>query len=100
MTPGARRILQEMTNGSDLIREGIHAYCGDRRVASRCVTELVWISAISEVAPSESGAKYYSISSMGERYLRRPELEQEYVTWVRCQKGSFTIKNDRIVPIK
>jgi hypothetical protein len=102
MTPGARRILQELAADEhrDLIREGISAYCGARRVASRTVTALIWAAAICEVAPSNGpGAKYYAITEMGRRYLRRPELEQEYYDAVRLRKGSFTIKDDRIVPL-
>jgi hypothetical protein len=101
MTPAARRILEDLVAGHDLIREGIHAYCGMRRVASRTVTALVWAAAIHEVAPSNGpGAKYYTITDMGRRYLRRPELEQEYYEAVRLQKGPFTIKDDRIVPLE
>jgi hypothetical protein len=102
MTPAAKRILDDLVAGHDLIREGIHAYCGPRRVASRTVTALVWAAAIREVAPSDGpGSRYYEIAPMGRRYLRRPELEQEYYEAVRLQKGPFTIdENDRIVPLK
>lgn len=99
MTPSARRILQDMERGSDLIREGIIAYCGERRVASRAVSELVWSSAIREVFPSDGPARYYELSDMGRRYLRRPELEQEYYDWITSLRGPFTIKDDRIVPL-
>jgi hypothetical protein len=100
MTPGARRILEELAadESCDLIREGIHAYCGRRRVASRTVTALVWSAAIREVAPSNGpGAKYYAITEMGQRYLRRPELEREYYDAIRLRKGNFTIKDDHLV---
>lgn len=102
MTPAARKILQDMVGGADLIRDGISAYCGDRAVASRTVTALVWSSAIHEVAPSDGpGARYYEITDMGRRYLRRPELEQEYYEWVSLRRGSFTINaNDQIVPLE
>lgn len=98
MTPAARRILEDMKAGSDLIREGIHAYCGQRRVASRTVSALVWSSAI-KTETREPGCKYYSLTEMGECYLRRPELEQEYLDWVRMRKGSCTIRDDQIVPL-
>jgi hypothetical protein len=98
MTPAGRCILDDLVAGHDLIREGIHAYCGTRRVASRTVTALIWAAAIHEVAPSNGpGAKYYTITPMGRRYLRRPELEQEYYKALRLQKGPFTIKDDKIV---
>lgn len=100
MTPAARKILEDMAAGADLIREGIQAYCGDRRVASRTITALVWAAAIREIAPSAGpGARYYAITEMGHRYLRRPELEQEYYEWMRLQRGPFTIRDDRIVPL-
>jgi hypothetical protein len=100
MTPGAKHILQELaaSHHCDLIREGLDAYCGLRRIASRTVTDLVWSAAIREIAPSIGpGAKYYAITEMGRRYLRRPELEQEYFDAIRLRKGKFTIRNDHIV---
>lgn len=102
MTPGARRILEDLAadENCDLLREGIRAYCGNRPVASRCVTELVWAAAIHSVSPQEgSGARYYAITSMGRCYLRRPELEQEYYEAVRVRGNRFTIKDDRIAPL-
>jgi hypothetical protein len=97
VTPAALRILKELDAGADLIRDGIHAYCGDRQVASRVVSELILCAGIRESVP---GMKYYDITEMGRRFIRRPELANEYVTWVRCGRGPFTIKDDRIVPLK
>lgn len=103
MTPAARRILEELAadEDCDLVREGIRAYCGSRPVASRAVTELVWAAAIHSIHPDDgSAAKYYGITDMGRRYLRRPELEREYYEWIKLRRGPFTIdKNDRIVPL-
>lgn len=99
MTPGARKVLQELAdNCCDLVREGIQAYCGQRRTTSRVVSELVGCSAVRPLIPGqERGAVYYTISNMGRAYLRRPELEEEYRSAVMLRKGPFTIMNDRIV---
>lgn len=99
MTPAARRCLQELAadQDCDLTQNGICAYCGTRPVASRVVTELRWSAAVK---PIWEGARTYAITEMGRRYLRRPELEQEYYAAVRDQRGAFTIdENDRIVPL-
>lgn len=102
LSRGAMRILKELADDEDcdLISEGIVAYCGSRPVAARVVHELVWSSAVEAVAPSERGARYYMISNMGRCYLRRPELADEYREWIMCRRGSFTVKDDRIVPLK
>lgn len=103
MSPAARRILEELAADEhrDLIRDGIHAYCGPRPVASRTVSELVWCSAVQPVVPSDGpGARYYAITEMGRAFLRRPELEEEYRVAVMCGKGPFTIEDDRIAPLK
>jgi hypothetical protein len=101
VTPAGRKILEDLVAGADLVRDGIHAYCGSRCVASRTVSALAWSAAIREVAPSNGpGARYYTITEMGRRYLRRPELEQEYHEWVRLRRGSFTIQDDRIVALE
>lgn len=102
LSPGAMRILYELDvdEHCDLVREGIHAYCGRRRVASRTVSELCWSAAVHSIIPDqEKGAKYYTITDMGRAYLRRPQLADEYRTWVMCGRGSFTVKNDRIVRV-
>lgn len=98
MTPAARRILEELAadDRRDLVRDGIEAYCGTRRVASRVVTELLWAAAIKEIW---AGGKCYQITEMGRRYLRRPELEQEYYDAIRCGDGNFTIRDDKLVRI-
>jgi hypothetical protein len=97
MTPGALRILNEMAAGADLVRDGIYAYCGDRPVASRCVTELVWAAAVK---PIWDGDTAYQITEMGEHIRKRPALEQEYYDWIRRQQGPcYVDSSHRLRPL-
>ena len=100
MTPAARRTLEELASDEkcDLIRDGLHAYCGRRKVSTKTVSNLIRAVAIREVAPSCGGsARYYEITEMGRSYLRRPDLEWEYYDAILSRKGPFTVKDDRLV---
>ena len=99
MTPGARRVLQELSNDEDcdLIQEGRLAYCGYRPTTPRIVYELLGCMAISISWKEGTNATYYHINDTGRALLRRPELEREIA--VALGKGPFSIIDDQIVYI-
>jgi hypothetical protein len=112
MTPACLSILQAMADAqrrldaeeptepeeeSELVCEGIYCYLGTRRVHRKTVRALLDATAISDVSDSGEGLQRFAINSTGEAILRRPELAHEVWAHIYGQKGSFTIKNDRIV---
>ena len=100
MTPAARRVLQKMADDEkcDLVRDGFSAWCGSTQTTAAVINQLLRCMAIS-VSWKEGRATYYQINTTGRSILRRPELEQEVISLVFGQKGAFTIRDDRIVPL-
>jgi len=97
MTPGARLVLQELTDDddSDLVVSGREVYCGDRPTTRRVVNELLGCLAISVSWKETETSIYYAINSTGRSLLRRPELETEIAAAIG--KGNFSIIDDKIV---
>lgn len=101
MTPGARRVLQELADDEacDLLRDGGTVYCGNRQTTTKIVDELLGLLAISILYRDgfETPTTYYGINSTGRALLRRPELEQELLTVIYSkQRKPFQIIDDRI----
>ncbi len=97
MTPGARKVLQEMVDDdeNDLVVSGRLAYCGNRATTRRVVNELLGCMAISVSWKESETSIYYAINETGRALLRRPELETEIA--VALGKGAFSIIDDKIV---
>ena len=100
MTPGARRVLQELADDEhcDLVAEGIQVWCGQRQTTRRVLNQLLWCVAIS-ISWSEGKATYYCINDTGRAILRRPELEDEIHRTLLSGNGAFTIRDDALVPL-
>jgi hypothetical protein len=102
MTPGAKRVLEDLRDieDCDLCAEGIYVYCGDRQTTHKVLRELLWLMAV-RVTWNEGRSMYYGINETGEALLRRPELEQELKAAIgasaRKKTGPFSIINDHIV---
>ncbi len=100
MTPGARRVLDELANDGDidLVEECNVAFCGNRQTTTRVVRELLSIMAISITSGNglREDLTRYGISSIGQAMRRRPALEQEIQQAVYGNKGPFSIIDDRI----
>ena len=108
MTPGAKRVLEDLVadEDCDLAQEGLAVYCGTRRTNVRVLKELLELVAVSITFGSgngllkEKGPTYFGINDTGRALLRRPELEDElrralYAT----PRRPFSIRNDRIILI-
>jgi len=101
MNPGARRVLEDLAANEDcdLVQEGRHVYCGNRRTTGRVVNELLGIMAISILSKDGSRAAFtiYGINDIGRAVLRRPELEAELMKEIYSKKRRpFQVVNDRI----
>lgn len=101
MTPGAKRVLQELAGDEecDLVQEGRAVYCGNRQTTSRVVNELLNILALSITSADGFQRKttYYGINDIGRAILRRPELEIEIQRVMYAEERKpFSIVNDRI----
>lgn len=97
MTPGARRVLQELSDDEDcdLVTSGRLAYCGNRATTRRVVNELLGCMAISVSWKETETSVYYCINDTGRALLRRPELETEIAAAIG--RGPFSIIADKIV---
>lgn len=97
MTPGARRVLQDMVDDEDkdLVVSGRLAYCGNRATTRRVVNELLTCMAISVSWKETETSIYYCINETGRALLRRPELEAEIAA--SMGKGPISIIDDRVV---
>jgi hypothetical protein len=101
MTPGARRVLQELADDddTDIVCEGWKVYIGNRQTTHRVVKELIHLMAISVTSHDGfvTGMTYMNINSTGHALLRRPELEGELVAVLaQTTIRPFQIKNDRV----
>lgn len=99
MTPGARRVLQDMIEDDecDLVVSGRLSYCGYRATTRRVVNELLGFMAISVSWQETESSIYYCVNDTGRAIIRRPDLANEVKAAVLGGKGAFTIKNDKIV---
>lgn len=102
MTPGARRVLEELAAGDDidLAQEGMFAYCGNRPTTARVVNELLGLMAISVIYRDGFKTTFttYGINDIGRAILRRPELEAELQEAIFARRSKpFQVVNDRIV---
>ncbi len=101
MTPGARRVLEELAadEDCDLAQEGRVVYCGTRQTTVRVVNELLEMLAISILYRDgfKTAFTTYGINDIGRSLLRRPELEDELRKAVYAKKRRpFSVKDDRI----
>lgn len=99
MTPGARKVLQELADDDDcdLVHSGRSSYCGNRPTTKRVINELLGCMAISVTWKETETSIYYGINDTGRSILRRPELEREI--YASIGGGPITIINDKIVRI-
>ncbi len=99
MTPGAKRVLDELAADEDidLVQEGRYIYCGNRQTTASVVNELLSMLAISITSHDgfQTKTTYYGISDIGRSILRRPELEHELYASLPTGRA-ITIINDRI----
>ena len=101
MTPGARRVLEELAADEecDLVQEGRTVYCGSRQTTSRVVNELLNLMALSITSADGFQQKitYYGINDIGHAILRRPELETEIRRAIYAkERKPFSIVGDKI----
>lgn len=101
MTPGAKRVLEDLAKDDDcdLIQEGRHVYCGNRPTTPRVINELLSMMAVSILYTDGFKTKVtnYGINGTGRAILRRPELEDEIQRQIFSRDHRpFQIVNDRI----
>jgi len=101
MTPGARRVLEELAadEDCDLVQEGRQVYCGNRKTTARVVNELLGLIAISILSQDgfRTAFTIYGINDIGRALLRRPALEVELTREVyRKKRRPFQISDDKI----
>lgn len=72
-------------------------WLGDRRIHPGSVRRLLTLTAIRDVSDT-TGCQRYVINDMGRSILRRPAIIQELSAALRAG-GSYTIREDRIVPL-
>lgn len=101
MTPGARRVLDELAadEDCDLVQEGRVVYCGHRQTTCRVINELLGVMAITILSKDgfRSAFTIYGINDIGRSLLRRPELENELMKEIYSKKRlPFQVVDDRI----
>lgn len=99
MTPAATRLLTAMRDEEeDLVCDRLECWVGLTRFSRRTVTALLRLTAISECR-FPGGGETYTLNDTGRALLRRPELEAELMNTLLKGSGSFTIRDDRVVPL-
>lgn len=100
MRPAAMRCLRELAADEecDIIRERGTVFCGDTRIASRTLDELLCATAVSRINASH-GIELFVLNSTGRAILRRPELADEITAAILSNQGPFTIRDDRVCPL-
>lgn len=100
MTPGARRVLQDLVDDDecDLVREGREVWCGDRQTTHVVLNELLRLTAISVTWGDGDRLTYFGINETGRSLLRRPVLEDELIIAIMGHMP-FSIIDDRVVLI-
>jgi hypothetical protein len=109
LTPAAWQLLRESVaaldrkdyEAAEIVCEGIEAWIGHRRTTRATVKKLLDFTLVSEeYSDGRFGGGYcvYLPNETGRAALRRPELIAEILDAL-MKGGSFTIQNDRIVPL-
>lgn len=90
MTPGAHRLLTEMTGGEEVVCESRECWIGLRQTTWAMVRQLIGMMAISKTSAPNDSFQRFAINDTGRHILARPELENEIYEAVRKRKP-FTI---------
>lgn len=106
MTPRAREILQWLVDlesipdeegyEAEIVCDGLSCWIGAQRVHRSTVTQLLRLIALHDVSDVK-GAQRYEINETGRALLRRPELESEITAAVLAGRGSWMLRDDRLV---
>lgn len=76
--------------------EGWKCYCGLTPIHRSTVNSLIRCTAISR---AYDDGPYFVINDTGRAIARRPELADEVYTAIIGGRGSFSIRDDRLVPL-
>lgn len=83
---------------AEIVCSGIECYIGHDKTSWRTVNALLSCTAISKDAYG-GGCEHFTINSTGRAILRRPELADEVFEAMVRGGGSWTIRDDRLVPL-